>query len=141
MSSPLFAAPCNVRFQDIDAAGIVFFARVFDYFHDAYAQHLEAQGIRLSEVLADRRWGAPLVHAEADYGKPLRFGGSYVVELTDASPRDTALTVHYQIRSASDATVAHCRGFTTHVFIDMDTKKPRPIPDEIRAAFKKKREG
>jgi YbgC/YbaW family acyl-CoA thioester hydrolase len=141
MSSALFTGPCSVRFQDIDAAGIVFFARIFDYFHDAYVQHMASQGILLAEVLTDRRWGAPLVHAEADYGKPLRFGGDYVIEIVDASARDTALTVHYQIRAASDATAAHCRGFTTHVFVDMDTMKPRPIPEEVRTAFRKKREG
>ena len=46
----LLAAPAGfthrmlARFQDVDAAGIVFFARIFDYFHDAYVAFFAAHG-------------------------------------------------------------------------------------------------
>src|SRR5512145_2250396 len=69
-----FAVERDVRFQDVDAAGIVFYPRVLEYFSDAFVAFLTANGTRLAEVLRERRWGAPLRHAEADYFKPLRYG-------------------------------------------------------------------
>ena len=47
--SELLAAPAGfthhlpARFQDCDAAGIVFYARVFDYFHDAYVGSVDGR--------------------------------------------------------------------------------------------------
>lgn len=130
---PLFSRPCEVRFQDVDAAGILFFARVFEYFHDAYDAHLAAHGVRLHEVISARVWGAPLVHVEADYSRPMRYGGSYTLEITSADVGTTSVTVHYAIRSGADS--IHCRGLTKHVFIDLASGRPRPVPDDVRAAM------
>lgn len=64
----------QVRFQDVDAAGVVFFARYFDLVHDAYAAFLESRGHPLASMFATPAWILPLRHAEADYLRPLRLG-------------------------------------------------------------------
>ena len=56
MSAVLYSHPMIVPFQDIDAAGIVFFARIFDYFHNAFVAHLRARGVSLPEVIAGGEW-------------------------------------------------------------------------------------
>ena len=38
-----------IRFQDIDAAGIIFYPRVLEMFHDAYAAFLTFAGSPLAE--------------------------------------------------------------------------------------------
>jgi len=131
--TPLYSGPCPVRFQDIDAAGIAFYGRVFDYFHDAYVAHLAARGTPLHEVLEQRRWSAPLVHAEADYKRPLRFGGQYLAQITEATLGKTSLTLRYAIVGADGQT--HATGSTVHVCIDLETGRPRELPDELRRAL------
>lgn len=130
----LFQHQRPVRFQDIDAAGIAFFANVFGFFHDAYVEHLAARGIALSHVISAGTWGAPLVHAEADYKAPMRFGDTLTVAISGAQLGETSITVEYEIRNAATQRLC-CLGKTVHAFIDRATFKPRPVPEEVRAAF------
>ena len=58
-----------VRFQDVDAAGTIFFPKVYEYFSDAYLDLLLAAGLDVPGSLARRESAAPLVHSEA---APLR---------------------------------------------------------------------
>jgi 1,4-dihydroxy-2-naphthoyl-CoA hydrolase len=133
VNAPLYSGPCAVRFQDIDAAGIAFYGRVFDYFHDAYVAHLAARGMPLHRALSERLWSAPLVHAEADYKRPLHFGGEYVIEIASATLGTTSYTLRYVIRGADGQ--VHAEGSTVHVCIDLDAKRSRPLPDDLRAAL------
>src|SRR4051794_21477879 len=80
-AEPLFSEARTVRFQDVDVAGIIFFARIPEYFHDAFVSMLGASGLDLRDVLAEGSWGMPLVHTETDYMRPLRFGDAIRVEL------------------------------------------------------------
>ncbi len=132
---PLYSHPRVVAFQDIDAAGIVFFARIFEYFHDAYVAQLAARGVQLADTLRSRAWGAPLVHAEADYRKPMHFGDRIDVDIVSATLGDTSMTVHYSVRAGSADARELAVGKTVHVFIDPSTGTPRAIPPEVRAAF------
>ncbi|MCS6899238.1 MAG: thioesterase family protein [Myxococcales bacterium] len=130
---PLYTGPCTVRFQDIDAAGIAFYGRVFDYFHDAYVAHLAARGLPLHQVIARRSWIMPLVHAEADYRRPLRFGEAYRIELRADPPGRSSYTLRYRIVDLDGQ--LHAEGATVHVCIDLTTDRPRELPEELRAAL------
>ena len=46
-ATPLFTTSACIRFQDVDAAGFLFFARVFDIFHDAWLIFLKQHHIWL----------------------------------------------------------------------------------------------
>jgi 1,4-dihydroxy-2-naphthoyl-CoA hydrolase len=135
MSQPIFSSARSVRFQDIDAAGIIFFAKVFEFFHDAYVECLEHHGVSLAAVLASGSWIAPIVHAESDYKSPLRFGERVTVALSGAELRERSMTIEYTIQSAERLCVT---GKTAHVFIERASLRPCPIPAEIRAIFETK---
>jgi 1,4-dihydroxy-2-naphthoyl-CoA hydrolase len=135
VASPLFAMPRTVRFQDIDAAGILFYARAFEYFHDAYLALLEDRGIDVPARIRERTWGAPLGHAEADFKAPMRYGDRIVVDIDGGTIGKTSLTVAYTVRSATDPTRVFCTGKTVHIFIEVPSLKPRDVPDEVRTAF------
>jgi 1,4-dihydroxy-2-naphthoyl-CoA hydrolase len=130
-----FSHPMVVPFQDIDAAGIVFFARIFDYFHDAFVACMSARGLSLPDVIARGDWGAPLAHAEADYSRPLRFGDRVRAEIVRAEFGETSMTLHHQLVSDDAARLILATGRTVHVFIDRTSFRPRPVPDAARAAF------
>jgi YbgC/YbaW family acyl-CoA thioester hydrolase len=135
MSTPLFSLPMTVPFQDIDAAGIVFFARVFDYFHNAFVAHLGARGVSLPAIISSGEWGAPLAHVEADYKLPLRFGDQVRAEIVAVDLGETSFTIHHRIVSSGEKARLHASGKTVHVVIDRKTFRPRPLPTELRAAY------
>jgi 1,4-dihydroxy-2-naphthoyl-CoA hydrolase len=131
---PWHAHRTRVRFQDVDAAGIVFFARVFELFHDAYVEGLRARGVELSRVLEEGVWGAPLTRAEARFRRPMRFGDALLVEVRGAlDARD--LSVRYRVVKDEDPRVELASGETVHAFIDRASFARRDVPPEIVAAF------
>lgn len=121
-----------VRFQDVDAAGTVYYARVFEYFGDAYVALLERGGIDLRHMLAAKEVLAPLVHAEADYLSPLRFGDEIDVEVATTRVGRSSITIGYRILSGSRLCAV---GHTVHVFVDAATFQSREVPPGIRAAL------
>ena len=76
-----FAVPLTVRFVEADRAGIAFFGRAFEYAHAALEELLLAAGCPIRETFDRRGWGLPIVHAEADYRRPLVLGDRLVVEV------------------------------------------------------------
>jgi 1,4-dihydroxy-2-naphthoyl-CoA hydrolase len=121
-----------VAFQEVDAAGIVFYARVFDYFHDAYVAFLRERGAPLEAALRDGSWVAPLTHAEASYRRPLRFGDEVRVSVVAIDVEETEYRVRYTIEA--DAGVA-CEGETVHVSVDPETFRRCPVPEVLRRAL------
>lgn len=134
----LLAAPSrhalamNIPFQHIDAAGIVFFARVLDYFHDAYVDWLAHLGHPLPDVLKERRWAAPLVHAEADYMAPLRFGDRATAHVTTVEVAARRIVVGYRLEVGDRVAAV---GHTVHVFVDPRSMTPTEIPDDLATAM------
>ncbi|MRG96053.1 acyl-CoA thioesterase [Polyangium spumosum] len=132
--SVLHAEDRPVRFQDVDAAGIIYFARVLEYFHDAFLSLLRRAGVDLAAVLKEGKWGMPLGHAEADYLGPMRFGDDVVVEIVRLELGERSLSVGARVRSPEGRVLAI--GQAVHVCIDRQTFRSRALPDETAAALK-----
>ena len=132
---PFFSQSRTVLFQEVDAAGIVFYARFFEWFHDAYVAGLVARGIRFEDVLSEKAWGMPLVHAEADYKEPLGFAAPFRVDVETVVAGDRSITVTYAVRGGADGTTLHATGKTVHVCIDRKTFRAIPLPGELRSAL------
>jgi 1,4-dihydroxy-2-naphthoyl-CoA hydrolase len=122
-----------VRFQDVDAAGIVFYPRILEYFHDAHVEFLAAGGCPLHEAIAQRRWAAPLSHAEADFFKAMRFGDPIRVAVVAARIEGTDGAMGFRVEKAGGEVAAV--GYTTHVFVDFTTFKRAPPPPDLQALF------
>ena len=60
-----FRATIPVRFQDVDAAGVLFFGRIFDYCHHAYEELIESSGVDRAHYFSRAEYLVPIVHAEA----------------------------------------------------------------------------
>ncbi len=130
---PLFTIPVTVPFQHVDAAGIVFFARVLEYFHDSYVAFLVARGQPLHRAINERSWAAPLVHAEADFFRPLRFGDVVTVGVVRARWDRQQLTVGYRLIGGDGTTAAI--GRTVHAVVEPRTVMRAAAPDALKAAM------
>ena len=132
--------PLTVRFQDVDAAGIVFFARIAEYFHDAYFAFLtERGGLDLPRAMREAGWVAPMLHLECDYFAPLGFGDRCVVEVVRARLDGSDLTVG--MRLLRDRTGAPSRapevvaaGQQAHRFVSRPGFEPCPPPEGLTRA-------
>ena len=129
-----FAEERPVRFQDVDAAGIIFYPRVLEYFHDAYVAFLARAGSPLPQILRDKPWISPVRHAAANYLKPLRFGDVVRVAIVAAHAEPSEVTVGYRLSRAENDEVT-ATGQVVHTFLDPATFTRIPIPDALRAAY------
>lgn len=129
-AAPLAVLERRVKFQEVDAAGTIYYAKAFEYFGDVYLDLLFAAGLDVPRVLEQRELAAPIIHAEADYLAPLRFGDPVSVEIVLAHIGTSSTRYAYRIRK-SDGTVAAI-GHTSHVWVDGKTFRPVPVPDALR---------
>lgn len=126
-----FVEPRTIRFQDIDAAGIIFYPRILEMFHDAYAALLAFAGTPLRDVMTKHSWIAPVRHAEADYFKPLVLGDEVRVEISRAHVSETETTLGYRIVREPGAELCVV-GQVVHTFVDRGAFKRIPIPEPVR---------
>lgn len=129
-----FVRTRRVRFQDVDAAGVIFYATVFEYCHDLYVEYLDAHGVSLVEVLKHRQWAAPIRHAEADYLRPLRFGDEITVSLPVAHLAESELTLGYRITLSASREVAVVAQ-SVHTFVSLPDFKRCALPEGVFMAF------
>jgi len=124
----------RVRFDEVDAAGMVYFARFFGWCHDAMETMLSTVKGGYVNLVNVRRLGFPAVHAEADYSAPLRFGEEVHIAATVERLGTSSIAIRFELRRAADrdhvATLRHVVAVT-----DLDAMRARPIPDDVRAAF------
>ena len=131
MSRLTFEHRFRVALHDTDAAGVLFFGHLFRHAHDAYEAWMAGLGFPLDALLRDGALRLPIVHAEADYRRPLRHGDAVTVRLAVAELGDSAFTVAYDFLDAGRGRAASAR--TVHVGIDADGR--RGLPDPLRAAL------
>ena len=73
--------PLCIRFGDCDPAGVVYFPRFFDWFHQAMETWFDESLEYAYASFIHQGWGLPTVHTEADYKAPCGFGERVTVEL------------------------------------------------------------
>ena len=130
MQNPLsYRYPLSIPFHDIDAAGIVFFAHLFRYAHEAFEHFLDHIGQPLNRMLTEGQLLLPLVHSEADFLKPLLHGEKLQVELHVRVIRRRSFTLGYRI--LDDLGNERASLETVHVAVDKATRKPVSLPERL----------
>lgn len=125
-----------VRFEDIDAAGIVFFARFLNYAHDAMERFFDEVPGGYAGLIVDRKVGFPAVHVTSDFTSPLRYGDVARIEGTVTKLGTTACHFDFVVRRAKDAVLV-AKMKHVHVCSDLTTVTKLPIPADVRAALEK----
>lgn len=118
----------TVRFQEVDAAGVVFFPTFLAFMHDAFVSWLAAVGAPLPEVIQKSEWIAPIAECSAEYLAPLRFGDAITVRVVAGARGRSSFRLGYRIER-DGAPVA--LGQTVHVCLSGG--RPRPLPEAVGA--------
>lgn len=134
----IFSAEFDVRFGEIDLAGVVYYPRFFHYFHQAFEEWFgRALGVSYADVPKEGK-GYPSVRVESEFLKPLRYGDRIRVDLELRDVGRSSITVGYTITRLGDGEVS-ARATVTNVNIDHDFK-PAPITDAWRRRFQRFRD-
>lgn len=122
----------RVALHDTDAAGVLFFAHLFRHAHDAYEAMMARIGWPLDGLIRERQLGLPLVHAEADYRRPMRHGDQVAVrvERAELAAQGFSLAYGFVIGEQEVATA-----LSVHAAIDPMLGKRQPLPPELARAL------
>ncbi|MGB3300436.1 MAG: acyl-CoA thioesterase [Phormidesmis sp.] len=115
-----------IRFQETDAAGVVYFANLLSLCHEAYEASLAESGIDLKRFFSGSGEAAvPIVHAEADFYQPLFCGDAIAIALTPQQLNPQSFEVTYAITAQADTKAKKkgqtllAKALTRHVCISL----------------------
>lgn len=139
MNSPqggVYTHLIHARFGDCDPAGIVYFPRFFDWFHQAMEAWFGACLEQPYHELLQTR-GLPAVHTEADFKAPVCFGDMVDIELRVGRVGGSSVVLDYRVVGHSSR-VLHATGSTTCVLMGTQVgteehMRAVPFTDALRA--------
>jgi YbgC/YbaW family acyl-CoA thioester hydrolase len=126
----------EVRFGDCDPAGIVYFPRFFDFFHQAmetwFPTHL---GLGYDEFVRVRNLGFPAVHTQADFERPCRFGDRIEIHQRVTKLGRSSIAFAYEVHGDDGR---RATGRSVCVVMNLDERSPEhgksvAIPEQLRA--------
>ncbi len=128
LSKMSFVYNRTVRFQDTDAAGVVYFANVLNICHEAYEESLEASSINLKDFFTNLSVAFPIVHASVDFLRPMYVGDKLLISLIPQKIGVDQFEITYEITVAE---VVVAKAITRHVCIDVSSRSKQELPEEI----------
>ncbi len=128
-----FEEPVRIRIHDVDAAGIVFFARYYVLMHDVYESFLEAIGHGIPAAIDAGAIIIPVVESGARYFRPLRHGETITARLFLTGLKKTSYTVRVEFHGADG--VHRSTLFCRHVCVDAKAMKPTALPPAMHEAL------
>ena len=118
-----------VRFEEVDAAGIVFFARFFHYAHEAMEVFFSDVDGGYAGLILHRKIGLPAVKTAAEFFSPLKYGDVVRIETSATRIGTKSADLRYELSTASrrSAIVTH-----TVVTTDLTTLVSCDMPVDVR---------
>lgn len=121
-----------VRFEEVDAAGIVFFGHFVSYAHEAMEAFFAGLEGGYSNLILRRRIGLPAVRVDIEYASPLRYGDVLVVETRASKIGGRSAVLGYTMRQESGGALV-CTMAHTIVTTDLVTMTSCEMPADVRA--------
>lgn len=130
----------TVRFGDTDAAGVMHFARLLSWCHEAYEESLERFGLAATEIFPTAMpaldqpsalpltVALPIVHCSADFCRPLVCGDPLTIALTPRRLDPGSFEVSYRFNTGDQPAAT---GLTRHLAIDSRSRQRCPLPAPI----------
>lgn len=123
----------DVRFGDLDAAGIVYYPRYLHFCHvgmEEFFRHVV--GIDYPAFLEEHHLGLPTVRTEVDHRRPIRYRDQVELEVTVERVGGTSVEWHHRFWHR-DVTPPSTEARIVTVLVDMRSFEKVPVPDWLRA--------
>ncbi len=125
----------RVPFADVDHAGIVYYPRLFHYFHLAYESWFhDALQRPFSELFSSEGISTPVVRAEGNFLAPLRHGDEVTVETWIGALGQKSWTFSFLLNARGGLCA---KGSVVHAFVRVPEMKSIEIPSGWRETAQK----
>jgi len=121
-----------VRWEDIDAAGIINYQAYLRFFGLAEAELLRSAGLSYKYLFESLGIWLPRVRVECDFFRPVKLDELLVVEAYFSRIGRTSVHLNFEVRRKSDPSTVVARGRYVLVCVAQKDFRPAPLPDEFR---------
>jgi acyl-CoA thioester hydrolase len=124
-----YSALARVWFSDTDAQGVVYYGRYMPYFDHArteYHRHLGGISVAGRELV--------MRASSVEYHAPARFDDLIEAFVRISRVGRTSIAYEFAAYRLPDETLM-VTAQQTLVLIDLDARRPSPVPDDVRAAL------
>ncbi|MFC2133294.1 acyl-CoA thioesterase [Bacteroidota bacterium] len=129
----------RVRYADTDKMQFVYNGKYFEYFEVGRTELLRSAGLAYSTVESEG-YQLPLIEAGIKFLQPAYYDDMIEIEAFINDINTPKVHIQYIIRRQNTDEIL-AEGFTTHIFINIDTKKatrpPKIYLDVLRPYFEK----
>ena len=121
----------TVRWADVDAAGRLYYPRIFDYAGEGEWELLHSLGLSRKELA--KTYDFPRVHAECHFKKMLELGACFTIRFWPGKLGRASIQYNFEVLLDEDPQEVAAEGRVTIVVLR--NGKPSEVPTEIRSRF------
>src|ERR1051326_5549550 len=127
-----FSVSEYVRWEDIDAAGIINYQAYLRFFGLAEVELFRSCGLSYRTLFDDLNVWLPRVHVECDFFHPVTLDELLVVDAYFGHIGTSSIHLHFEVRRKSDPATIVATGKYVLVSVKRGEFKPTPVPQQIR---------
>lgn len=127
-----FSVEEYVRWEDIDAAGIINYQAYLRFFGLAEAELFRSCGLGYHTLFEELGIWLPRVHVECDFFHPVMLDELLVVEAYFGKIGRSSIHINFEVRRKEDPDVVVANGNYIVVTVRRGEFKPIPVPYELR---------
>jgi acyl-CoA thioester hydrolase len=128
-----FSVEEYVRWEDIDAAGIINYQAYLRFFGLAEVELFRSCGLSYKYLFEELGVWLPRVHVECDFHDPVRLDELLVVEAFFGNIGRTSIQLDFEVRRKGDVSrKLVATGRYVLVTVRQGEFKPVPVPEELR---------
>lgn len=124
----------RVRYSDTDQMGAVYYGNYASYYEVARVESLRSLGIVYKD-LEEQGIMMPVLENYSKFIAPAKYDDLLTLSVSIKEKPGIRITFHYEIKNESSKVINI--GYSTLVFVDKNTGKPRKPPEEIDEVLNK----
>ena len=130
-----FSVSEYVRWEDIDAAGIINYQAYLRFFGLAEVELFRSCGLSYRRLFDELGIWLPRVHVECDFFHPVTLDELLVVEAYFGKIGASSIHLNFEVRRSERRDLVVATGKYILVSVKRGEFKPAPVPDELRCAL------
>ena len=124
-----FRWPVRVYYEDTDAGGIVYYANYLRFMERARSEWLRLNGVDVAELADESRLMFTVREIHLDFLRVARLSDNLEVSVSLTRVRRVSVELEQTVTLAGEVL---CTAQVRLACVDVDSLKPKPIPDGIR---------
>ena len=127
-----FSVSEYVRWEDIDAAGIINYQAYLRFFGLAEVELFRSCGLSYKTLFEEIGIWLPRVHVECDFFDPVRLDDLLIVEAFFGKIGRSSIHLNFEVKRQEKPDVVVATGKYVLVTVGRGAFEPQPVPDVLR---------